>query len=146
MFMKPKIKTILTRIITSADKPAFIIRKYYCYKYGLKLGQEIEVMMGKNYKISFPVRIVQVGTGNAGVYFPEVIKRRHNIKPSKKEIKIKLDLTDPQEYSPIVQKKINSYTKPKDNPIHKKRANHGIKPRMEIHKQIAKNEGDLNEL
>jgi len=58
--------------------------------------------MGDDYKLNFLANIVQVGT-NAGVYIPPKVVRRYKIQASKKEIKIKLDLTDP--------KQINIYKK-----------------------------------
>lgn len=122
--MKSNIRTILTRIIVSADKKAFIIRKKYYNEYELKLGQEIEVWMGYDYKLNFLAKIVQVGT-NAGIYIPYLFVRRNQIKASKKEIKIKLDLTDPKEIN-----------------IHKKRAARN-NPAENI-QQIVKNEGDPN--
>ncbi len=122
--MKSNIRTILTRIIVSADKKAFIIRKKYYNEYELKLGQEIEVWMGYDYKLNFLAKIVQVGT-NAGIYIPYLFVRRNQIKASKKEIKIKLDLTDPKEIN-----------------IHKKRAARNNP--AENNQQIVKNEGDPN--
>jgi len=126
--MKPNIKPILARIIASGGRCAFIIRKKYYNKYGLKLGQEIEVRIDNKYKVIFPAKIVQVGT-NAGIYFPPRFMRRYKIQPTEEAIKIRLDIADLKQFN-----------------IHRKKsANPGIKPRLEI-KQTSQKGCDPNEL
>ena len=95
---KRNIRPVIARIIkTDQGRFGFTIKKRYFEEYGLKKGQEIEAILPGDVP-PFLTIITGVGRNSDGVKFSCKFSRRYGVKPTKEEIKILLNLTDPKQF------------------------------------------------